>query len=410
MANILKNVDKIITSGPNPTEVDLKNIQAAGGNKIMSISVSGTQSNYYFNHNITFNVSTTTALTGVTISNMSYSIDGATPVNFASSGTGSFTFQENTLVTYSSNPNYTEIKDVVITATDSLGNTESKTMTITFEILGFVATGGVESTYTDSSGQNWKVHQFNSSGNFQVTLGSTDVDYLIVAGGGGGAGGHSGSVYDSGGGGGGAGGFLTGTINLSPQTYLITVAGPSSGGAAGNDGGSGSPSEAFSITATGGGYGLHPMINHNGYTAGSGGSGGGAGGTYQGGYSSNGGSGTLGQGYAGGSCTGSRMGAGGGGATEKGVDASTNEADTDGGDGREFLTGSGAYYSGGGGGGGWSSTGEAGEGGLGGGGNGGMVSNGYAGSQNSGGGGGGGYAGYSGGGGGSGVVIIKYKA
>ena len=31
MANILKNVDKIITSGPNPTEVDLKNIQASGG-------------------------------------------------------------------------------------------------------------------------------------------------------------------------------------------------------------------------------------------------------------------------------------------------------------------------------------------------------------------------------------------
>ena len=60
----------------------------------------------------------------------------------------------------------------------------------------FTATGG---TVSDAGG--YRYHQFNSSGNFVVSKGTTSVDYIIVAGGGGAAGGD----YATGGGGGGAG-------------------------------------------------------------------------------------------------------------------------------------------------------------------------------------------------------------
>ena len=47
------------------------------------------------------------------------------------------------------------------------------------------ATGG-----TITTDGNFKVHTFNSSGTFQITSGSGDVQYLVVAGGGGAGGGN----------------------------------------------------------------------------------------------------------------------------------------------------------------------------------------------------------------------------
>jgi hypothetical protein len=60
-----------------------------------------------------------------------------------------------------------------------------------------LATGG---TITTAAGKT--IHTFTSSGTFEVTGGSGDVEYLVVAGGGGGGGADVG-------GGGGAGGFRT---------------------------------------------------------------------------------------------------------------------------------------------------------------------------------------------------------
>ena len=46
----------------------------------------------------------------------------------------------------------------------------------------FVAFGGLISQYTDS-GTTYRVHTFRGSGKFFVSVGSADVDWLIVAGG-----------------------------------------------------------------------------------------------------------------------------------------------------------------------------------------------------------------------------------
>ena len=48
----------------------------------------------------------------------------------------------------------------------------------------FTAFGGLITTYTDS-GTTYRVHTFRGSGSFEVSSGSADVDYLIIAGGGG---------------------------------------------------------------------------------------------------------------------------------------------------------------------------------------------------------------------------------
>ena len=130
------------------------------------------------------------------------------------------------------------------------------------------ATGGTETTVCT----NFKVHTFTGPGTFQVTcagnpLGSTSVDYLVVAGGASGGGG-------SGAGGGGAGGYrespgaASGCYSVSPlgtspaaalpvsvQDYTIVVG---AGGAAltpSCKGNSGSVSTFSSITSAGGGGG-----------------------------------------------------------------------------------------------------------------------------------------------------------
>ena len=250
------------------------------------------------------------------------------------------------------------------------------------------ATGGTETT----SG-SYKVHTFNSSGNFVVSTVATNApnnacSYMVVAGGGGGGG------YTGGGGGG--GGFREGTnpadpyspaksplastpITLTAQTYPITVGAGGSGGSptASNSGGSGNTPPVSPSQGNNGGTGSGPGPC-NDYREEAGGGGGatavGGNGTNQGPSTGNGGAG-----------------------------ATTS------------ISGSPTAYAGGGGGGkGSVAGGGVPQGGSGGGGNGSKDSTqATAGTANTGGGGGGSgaspsYA-YNGQSGGSGVVVIRYK-
>jgi hypothetical protein len=126
---------------------------------------------------------------------------------------------------------------------------------------------------------------FTGPGTFTVTcagnpLGSTTVDYLIIAGGGGGGGGSSGT---GGGSGAGAGGFRTNFpsscagVPVTATAYPIVVGG---GGAGGPDtapvpntnGVSGNNSSGLSITSAGGGAGRGgPCGSQAGVPGGSGG-------------------------------------------------------------------------------------------------------------------------------------------
>lgn len=258
---------------------------------------------------------------------------------------------------------------------------------------------------TASDGVNTSTRSFSIVNNYVPPL---LIDYLVVAGGGGGPGGTGGG----GGAGGlrstvtatGGGGALESPLTLSTGTaYTVTVG---NGGTAGlNDGaagGSGGNSVFATITSIGGGAGVH------GGNGGAGGSGGGAG------YgSASGGARTTGQGYEGGSTSGTGnpyyAGGGGGGAGGVGASVSNSYNGGNGGIGVQVgITGSLVYYAGGGGGGGQSTA----SGGLGGGGSSTGNTNGVAGTPNTGG--GGGAAGRNsanvGGVGGSGIVIIKYPS
>jgi hypothetical protein len=239
------------------------------------------------------------------------------------------------------------------------------------------------------------------------------VDYLVVAGGGGGGGSLAG--------GGGGGGLLAGSNLVVGTGTPITVtvgAGGLKGTGQGSHGSNGGSSTFATITTVGGGGGGA----YNGYTltgndGNVGGSGGGAG-SSEVAQTHNGGAGTDGQGYAGGSTLGrntynSGGGGGAGGAGSPGVAAGGGF----GGVGlTSSITGTSTYYAGGGGGAGYGAiAGQvAGVGGLGGGASGESVTNTVApnGIANTGGGGGGGcyvYAGTgSGGTGGDGVVIIRH--
>jgi len=247
----------------------------------------------------------------------------------------------------------------------------------------------------------YKIHTFTSDDTFQVTSGSGNVEYLVVAGGGGGA-------RDEGGGGG-AGGFLTGTGHgVTSQSYAITVGDGGAGSTTAHPttGDNGGNSVFDTITAIGGGGGGYSGgASNNGQSGGSGGGGGGAG---------SGGSATSGQGNAGGSGggIGGNYPAGGGGGAGQAGGAGSGGTSGNGGDGLESsITGTPTYYAGGGGGGIFASS-HASSGGLGGGGGGSCTP--QDGTDGLGGGGGGqsnnscttGYAGT----GGSGVVIIKYDA
>ena len=284
--------------------------------------------------------------------------------------------------------------------------------------FGPKATGGNIISNILVGGIPYTVHYFTSTGNstFTVTKGG-EFEYLIVAGGGGG--GSSPTNNNDGCGGGGAGGFLTGKIHLSPQSYSITVGAGGLGiNSALTPGTDGQNSSAFGLIAIGGGGGA--TQNQAGR---SGGSGGGAGNGGSAGPDA-GGAGTSGQGNAGGNISTSNfnwVGAGGGGAGEAG--RSGNQGTIGQGRGGTGLSsdisGSVAFYSGGGGGGasggrlggGGGNSGIPPLGGLGGGAQGGYFrGKAPSGSPNTGGGGGGGLGNTSawGGDGGSGIVIIRY--
>jgi hypothetical protein len=94
-----------------------------------------------------------------------------------------------------------------------------------------VATGG---TITYSG--DYTVHTFTTSGTFEITSGTDDVEYWLVAGGGGGSNG-----------GGGAGQILNGTNSMTVGTFPVTIGATSSLSAKGND------SIFNGLTADGGG-------------------------------------------------------------------------------------------------------------------------------------------------------------
>jgi len=301
------------------------------------------------------------------------------------------------------------------------------------------ATGGTITTSGD-----YKIHTFTGDGCFVVSAGLGDlatVDYLVVAGGAGGGGDM--------GGGGGAGGYreshcatYSGCYTASPlatptglqltvQTYPVTVGGGGAGGGSGTIGTNGSNSVFSTITSTGGGAGgaagpNSPPAPPGAGDAQAGGSGGGQRSSYNPqAYGPPGASGNTpptsppqgnpgGRGYDGQVAITSS--GGGGGATVAGSDAPTGGPATPGcgagGDGgagaTTSISGSPTAYAGGGGGGTDGPSATDGSGGTGGGGGGGTP--GTAGTSNTGGGGGGGSApGNSGGAGGKGIVIIRYK-
>ena len=263
----------------------------------------------------------------------------------------------------------------------------------------FSATGG---TISESGG--FRYHTFTSSGTFQVTKGSTDIQYLVVAGGGAGGG-----RFMSGGGG--AGGYIAGAATVGVGSHTITVG---AGGVGYDDylrGGTGGNSyfSAPSVTALGGGGGGSWDSSQS--SGSSGGSGGGMSGYNNSGYVS----GTSGQGNSG--APGAIYGGGGGGGAGANGNVGTGADGGTGGAGRAWENGT--YYAGGGGGGDYSGTGTN-PGGIGGGGFGANGPNNTSGgipgpgTANTGGGGGGcnGYLGTTaartGANGGSGIVIIRY--
>lgn len=285
---------------------------------------------------------------------------------------------------------------------------------------------GIESMYVPSMQFmyiNTNVQAFTTSGTFVVPEGVTEIDVLIVGGGGGG-----GSRQGAGGGGGGV--RFIANMAVTPEDSIAVVVGAGgAGGTAGGRGTNGSNSSFGVEVSIGGGAGGGRTTNPTGNNGGSGG------GSAR--HSSQAaGTGTAGQGYAGGlaspaNADGNAAG-GGGGAGQIGGNASgVNESGIGGNGGAglyfaDFVAYGAAGWFGGGGGGGTSRSGvggggamnSPGTGGVGGGGAGtgfppyppGDVSqNGYSGLPNTGGGGGGSNdPASSGGAGGSGIVIVKW--
>ena len=172
---------------------------------------------------------------------------------------------------------------VYVDATEGWINTSESTGQAGLNAAFVTATGGTITTVCT----NYKVHTFTGPGTFCVSaagnpLGSSTVDYMVIAGGGGGG------YY---GGGGGAGGFressgaASGSYSASPlgacvsalpvsvQSYTIAVGGGGSGAAPGNGTGfKGTNSSFSSITSTGGGGGgSGPTSGNAGEPGGSGG-------------------------------------------------------------------------------------------------------------------------------------------
>ena len=316
--------------------------------------------------------------------------------------------------------NYSAVTLVYVDATSgwrSVDSSNPNDIAATPEFI--VATGG-----TITCDGDFKVHTFTGPGTFTVCsvgnpLGSTTVDYLVVAGGGG-----SGAAENGcGAGGGGAGGFRTNYpspaiagLPVTATGYPITVGagGPGSTPPGATPGTRGSNSIFSTITSTGGGAGT--------YRCGSapsrpGGSGGGSG------FGAAGGTGNTPpvsppQGNNGGTGSTGPTDAGGGGGGAGGVGGNGSGSGTIGGNGgpgsASSISGSSVTYAGGGGAGGLTTRGNGGPGGGGNGGQGPSTASGVAGTVNTGGGAGGifvqsGGSTINGMAGGSGIVIIRYK-
>ena len=320
---------------------------------------------------------------------------------------------------------------VYVDATEGWINTAESTGQSGLNPAFITATGGTITTVCT----DYKVHTFTGPGTFTVTcagnpLGSSAVDYLVIAGGGAGgaAGGHGATV----GGGGGAGGyrFSNGTVSgcytagpsplgasalpVTATSFPITVGAGATSTFPCNASNTGSNSVFSTITSAGGGGGVgtSPCCGFNG------GSGGGGGST-----TSCGGTGGTGntppvsppQGNNGGNGVTPKQGGGGGGAGVAGTPGNpSNPVRGGGGNGlTSCITASPVARGGGGGGANTNSAPNAGSGGGGAGPtstSGGIGGNGTV---NTGGGGGGGPHGApinaNGGAGGSGIVIIRYK-
>jgi hypothetical protein len=180
---------------------------------------------------------------------------------------------------------------VYVDATEGWINTMDSTGQSGLVAAFITATGG---TITCSG--DYKIHTFTGPGTFTVScagnpLGSTSVDYMIVAGGGGGG------AANGGGGGGGAGGWRasSGTssgsycagpapltspvsgLSVSVQGYPIVIGSGGAGGAgsppSGGVASSGANSTALGLTSTGGGGGgsTNCLPARNGLPGGSGG-------------------------------------------------------------------------------------------------------------------------------------------
>lgn len=173
------------------------------------------------------------------------------------------------------------IATFTVRATDEGGNFSDRTFDLP---AGCCFLGGTSNT----SGGYLYATFTNSDTLTVVNGGSTTIEYLIVAGGGSGG---SRSNDWPGNGGGGGGGYIAGSSILASDDYTIVV-GSGAAAVSGNVNGiQGGNSSAFSLTATGGGYGGSIKASN---TGGNGGSGGG------GSYGGAGGSPVSGQGFGGG--------------------------------------------------------------------------------------------------------------
>jgi len=228
-----------------------------------------------------------------------YTTDGSTP-------TGSSPTVLNGATLTVANPSTLKVR-----ATKS-GMLASDTKVSQYVAQGVVATGG-----STNDGGGFRTHTFLTSGSFVVTNGGS-VEYLVV--GGGGSGGRNSSTRS--GGGGGAGGYLSGTVSLTPGTYTVTVG---AGGMAqvvqdsASDGGSSSIGTTVVVTGGGAGAsvsGTSPIAGRNGGSGG-GGTCGGTGGTR-----------VVGQGNVGGNSgsSGSTNSGTGGGSSAAGTSVNSNTA------------------------------------------------------------------------------------
>jgi hypothetical protein len=418
MAGILKvdtiqnaNADNIITQ-TNSTTLTI----GASGDTV-TLAAGATSSGFGATYNGAVNWDTTPKTTTVTaVSGTGYFINttsGGVTVNLPAGSAGSVVALADYAATWNTNnvtvnANGTEKIGGVASAPATL-NTQGQAVTFIYvdstqgwtnvgdatKVTGnaFVtATGGTITTCGD-----FKIHSFTGPGTFTVTnagnpVGSTTVDYLVIAGGGGGS---ADGGQPQGGAGGGAGGFrqsfpnpATAGFPVTAQAYPITVGGGGAGSA--GTGCKGSDSIFSTITSTGGGQG--GVYNNVPGSPGGSGGGGGAGSSSTGGTGNtppvspsqgNPGSGGVGPGTpgAGGGATSAGSGQNGGSGTTSTINGSPV---TRGGGGASGTPGGSAGPGGGG-------------------------AKGTAGTANTGGGGGGNNSPAAGGTGGSGIVVIRYK-